>query len=132
MDFATYLGYEEEQVEEELSVTSDPVMAILNMYQAQGRDPKDFVHAMYETSRKMGLKKAGVDNSETMSECDAFNMRSYSQQSAGEEQKPKKVEQDVKPTLKHDNSLKNEGINLERKDQNADDLFDAVTVVLPG
>ena len=79
MDFATYLGYKEEEVEQELAVTSDPVMAILNMYKAQDRDPKDFVQAMYETSRKMTQKKAGIDNSETMSECDAFNMRSYSQ-----------------------------------------------------
>ena len=90
MDFATHLGYKEEEVEQQLAITSDPIMAIFSIYKEEGRDPKDFVRAMYEISRKLGLRKAGVnENNETGSDCDAFNMRSYSQQSATEEQKPK-------------------------------------------
>ena len=91
---------------------------------------------MYEISRKLGMRKAGVDdNNETLSEYDAFNMRSYSQQSATEEHKPEQPGDDdkkEKPKLKQSNSLEKEGINLELKEQNADDLFDAATVVLPG
>ena len=136
MDFATHLGYKEEEVEQQLAITSDPIMAIFNIYKEQGRDPKDFLRVMYEISRKLGLRKAGVDeNNETGSEYDAFNMRSYSQQTTNEEQKPEQPGDDdskEKPKLKQSNSLEKEGINLEPKDQNADDLFDAATVVLPG
>ena len=136
MDFATHLGYKEEEVEQQLAITSDPIMAIFSIYKEQGRDPKDFVRAMYEISRKLGLRKAGVDESnETGSEYDAFNMRSYSQQSATDEQKPKQPGDDdrkERPKLKQSNSLEKEGINLEPKEQNGDDLFDAATVVLPG
>lgn len=139
MDFATYLGFNEEDVEQELAVTTDPIMAILNMYRAQGRDPKDFVRAMYETSRKMNLRKGGVEDNhdDTGSEFDAFNVRSYSQQSTAQAGQPTNEEQSTalkKPALKPKNSLEGEGINLmgQTNQETAEDLFDAATVVLPG
>ncbi len=88
-------------------------------------------------SRKLTQRKSGLfEDEETSSEIEAFNMRSYSQQSNNADDKqhhrsPVKLER--KPALRLQNSLEYEGIHLDQNpDATDDDLFDAATVVLPG
>lgn len=126
MDFATYLGFSEDEVEQELASTSDPITAILKMYKTQGRHPSDFVQAMYETSRKTGVRKAaGAVPDQQDPDCaeatDNVPHRSY----RNAEQLKALLKKTAPEQTK--NSLKEEGIHMGE-----DDPFDAATIVLPG